>query len=150
MKISREFLDATTGKPLPVPENGPIAFAKGDCVAVRLVLDTEIPGLDQVVVSDLLPAGLEIENPRLATSAQAPEWVRDQMNSASWVMRSDIRDDRLLLFTGTLHSTGPRMYIYLARAVTTGEYVLPAVEAEAMYDPTVRARGVPTKVEVRP
>ena len=150
MKIRREFLDATTGKPIPVPENGPIAFAKGDCVAVRIVLDTEIPGLDQVVVSDLLPAGLEIENPRLATSAQAPQWVRDQMDSASWVMRSDIRDDRLLLFTGTLHSTGPRTYIYLVRAVTTGEYVLPAVAAEAMYDPTVRARAVPTKVEVRP
>ena len=46
----------------------------------------------------------------------------------------DIRDDRMLLFA-TLPRQQEQKFYYALRAVTVGEFVLPPVAAEAMYDP---------------
>jgi uncharacterized protein YfaS (alpha-2-macroglobulin family) len=54
------------------------------------------------------------------------------------VLYRDVRDDRLLLFTGWFPA-GTRSYTYAARAVTAGRFRLPAVTAEAMYDPAMHS-----------
>ena len=145
LAVARTFLDAQTGKPLEPGKDGAWEFAAGDLVAVQLEVRALDGFLDQVVVSDLLPAGLEIENPALATSEARPGWM-DRSESA-WTATSDIRDDRLLLFSGRFD--GRQSYTYLVRAVSVGEFVLPAPEAEAMYNPAVRARGLPGRVVIK-
>ena len=85
--------------------------------------------LDNVVIADLLPAGFEIENPRLESRAGI-SWIKDGARPNYM----DIRDDRMLLFTN-LSRQQQRKFHYALRAVTMGEFVLPPVSAEAMYDP---------------
>lgn len=106
----------------------------GDLVRVELTVtsDTAYRG---VVVEDLLPAGLEIENARLATTAANRPSERP---AQAW--RSEVRDDRLVTM-GDLSYAGDKQWemrtSYLARAVTPGTYVLPPLRAECMYDITI-------------
>ncbi len=102
---------------------------QGDLVVIRLDVDPMEYVADNVVIVDLLPAGLEIENPALSTSQLVP-WITAKQD---WCLHRDIRDDRLILFTGTVSS--PSQYFYAARVVTPGRFVWPAVRAECMYDP---------------
>jgi uncharacterized protein YfaS (alpha-2-macroglobulin family) len=85
------------------------------------------------VIDDLLPAGLEVENPNLRTS-QNVSWMKKPSYS---LQNLDIRDDRVILFIDSVSGTAD--YYYVARAVTPGEYVYPPVSAECMYDPLVRS-----------
>ena len=52
----------------------------------------------------------------------------------------DIRDDRILVFTDLPPNRWQTIYSLL-RAVTPGRFRLPPVQAEAMYDPALRATG---------
>jgi uncharacterized protein YfaS (alpha-2-macroglobulin family) len=46
----------------------------------------------------------------------------------------DIRDDRILLYTSFTGGKRQQQFFYAVRAVTPGTFVLPPVNAEAMYD----------------
>ena len=144
LTIRREFLDAETGNVIKPHADGSYTFTVGELVAVRLTVATEAK-LENVVVSDLLPACLEIENPALATSQVAPVWI--DREESRWVASRDFRDDRVLVFSGELPESAS--YTYLARIVSVGEFVLPAAAAEAMYQPQFSARGLPGRVVVR-
>lgn len=124
VRVRRTFLKADgTGVADP---NG---FRVGDLYVVRV----EVAGdLRHVAVEDLLPAGLEIENPNLSTSAIL-SWIGAQRTG--WYQSVDLRDDRLLFFTGAIGS-GTWTYYYGVRAVTPGRFALPPVSASAMYDPS--------------
>ncbi len=98
--------------------------------------------MDNVVVEDLLPAGFEVENPRLATSEKI-DGSSDEMIDP---VNIDIRDDRLVLFLDT--KSGTEHYRYIVRAVTKGDFVLPAVKAETMYDPTIFSVNGQGRVQV--
>ena len=89
--------------------------------------------VNNLVVNYLLPAGLEIENPRLEDGATNP--------SGSYGIVNDIRDDRLTLFVDTL--SGERSYGFKMRAVTRGKFTVPQISAYGMYDATVRFTGQP-------
>ena len=110
-----------TGKPL----------TSGDLVRVELTVTSAI-AYRGVVMEDLLPAGLEIENPRLlGNAAGRPLPVANQSQ------RSEVRDDRLITM-GDLRRSDQGKWVltggYLARAVTPGTYALPPLRAECMYD----------------
>ena len=145
MSVTREFLDGETGNVLKPHADGSYTFTVGELVAVRLTVSPHDVHVENVVVSDLLPACLEIENPSLATSQAAPAWLNS--DEAKWVASRDFRDDRVLLFSGVLNDKCT--YTYLARAVSAGEFVLPAPAAEAMYEPQFKARGLSGRVIVR-
>ncbi len=150
LAVYRIFRDARTGEPISLADDNPVlTLAQGDTIAITIVLHPQVDGLDQLVVSDLLPAGLEIENPALATSADLPNWLREEKKNADWLRSRDIRDDRLVLFTGALDHTH-YAHTYLARAVTPGEYVYPAIAAEAMYDPAIVGHSIPIRLVVTP
>ena len=87
--------------------------------------------LDNVIVVDMLPAGFEIENPRLRTSG----FLKFTPASDMALEYQDIRDDRILLFTGGF--SGKVTFSYAVRAVTPGKYTIPNIFAEAMYDPDI-------------
>ncbi len=122
LKVRRTFLD----------RNGNVIssgnFHQNDLVVVRLTLESQYNSdVDNVVITDMLPAGFEIENTRL-TEMPDIKWITD----ASTTDYTDIRDDRILMFTS---ATGrSKNYYYMVRAVSPGEYQLGPVQADAMYN----------------
>lgn len=115
-----------------------------------VVIEGEATGdLDhQALVVDLLPAGLEIENARLddARSARELSWL-PKLSKTEHV---EYRDDR---FVAALDIEGEKREFavaYLARAVTPGDYRLPASHVEDMYKPNFRAWTEPGLLKVLP
>ena len=122
LKIWRVFYDRQGN------QISPDAVRQNSLVVVRLNISSDVDQLENVAITDLLPAGFEIENPRLTettqykfiTSKDQPEYV-------------DIRDDRInyyVNFTGDREKT----FYYLVRAVTRGEFIYAPIVGEAMYD----------------
>lgn len=105
-------------------------FSHGGLVIAEITVKALNWNLENVVVVDMLPAGFEIENARLASRAGIP-WLKQQDFKPDYV---DIRDDRLVFF-GAFPRQRERKFYYALRAVTRGEFNLPPVSAEAMYDP---------------
>lgn len=128
MRIRRRLLDER-GKPLTSPR-----VHSGDLVQVELSI-TSPTALEYIAIDDLLPAGLEIENPRLlTTAAEVAETPKTKGAGNVFVdSRVDMRDDRLVVI-GQLTSPGTGTYTYTARAVTPGKFALPPAHAECMYD----------------
>lgn len=123
LEARRSFLDAT-GKPFDLTK-----LKQGDVVIVDIKLESGLRRKN-VVVADLLPAGLEVENPRLASSDTSDLSEGDMISP----QKIDIRDDRVLIFTDF---SDREHYRYVARAVTPGRFKLPALSAESMYDPSI-------------
>jgi hypothetical protein len=97
--------------------------------------------VENVVVSDLLPASLEIENPRL-TEQPPIRWI----TNAGVLDYAEARDDRMLFYL-TAQTTTKRYY-YLARAVSSGSFTAGPASAEAMYDASLFARTNRQKLTV--
>lgn len=83
--------------------------------------------VENVAITDILPAGLEIENPRL-TNVPGVNWIKNR----SHPQYMDIRDDRITYFVTS--SGVERNYYYMARAVTPGHFQMGPVGADAMYN----------------
>jgi hypothetical protein len=117
---------------------GDLAF-----VVVELVNDTS-EQVTNVALVDRLPAGFEIENPRLgrdqAFAGIDPDtlWESDHL---------DVRDDRLEVF-GALPPRVTQRVVYAVRATSAGSFGWPATNAEAMYNPRVWARGAAGSLRV--
>jgi len=106
-------------------------FPHGDLVIAEITVKSLNWNLENVVVVDMLPAGFEIENARLASRVGIP-WLKTGNFKPDYV---DIRDDRLIFF-GAFPRQRERKFHYALRAVTRGEFTLPPISAEAMYDPS--------------
>ena len=116
------------------PVEGPFVLGRAYVVALKFRSSYT---LRNVIVTDLLPGGLEIENGRLASRL-------DRSSESEEGLRADhveMRDDRLLLFlTVPPHKPkNPCEYCYVVRAIAAGEFVQPACTAECMYEPEDRA-----------
>ena len=109
-------------------------FAHGELLIAEVNVKALTANLENVVVVDMLPTGFEIENPRLESRAGIP-WLKAQDFKPDYI---DIRDDRLIFF-GTFPRQRERKFYYALRAVTQGEFTLPPIVAEAMYDTTKSA-----------
>ena len=79
------------------------------------------------MITDLLPAGFEIENPR-TKEIPGMDWIKD----ASSPEALDIRDDRIHFFVDL--NEKKQTYYYAVRAVTPGIFKLGPVNADAMYN----------------
>jgi hypothetical protein len=125
-------------------------------IVVLKVEATEKGG--RVLLVDRLPAGLEIENPRLIESADT--------KSLSWLSttarpeHNEFRDDRFVAafnFFGRTDGDGDSSnpvagatVAYMVRAVTPGSFVHPAATVEDMYKPDRFARGATGRLTVTP
>lgn len=113
------------------------------------VISGEAQGGDkrQALVVDLLPAGLEIENARLAHNASTADfaWLPDLTET----LHTEIRDDRFVAALD-IESGAARKFTlaYLLRAVTPGAYQQPAVFVEDMYQPWQFGRGAMGRVNI--
>ncbi|MEM7244259.1 MAG: MG2 domain-containing protein [Acidobacteriota bacterium] len=133
LKVERVFLDGA-GEPVSF-EDG--EHSLGDLVNVQLTItNTTEQRLANLALVDRLPAGWEIENPRLGRGGSL-DWID---GDALWnADHLDLRDDRLAVF-GHLNPKESKRVVYTVRAVTAGRFTIPPVEVEAMYDPGVWAR----------
>ena len=119
MEVTRTYLDA---------EGNPVTSVhQGDVITVSVTARAYGGVLNDVAIVDLLPGGFEME-------LAAPVHTGDAADA-----RADRREDRMIFFAslGTELST----FTYAVRAVNRGVYALPAVQAEAMYDRSVRAHA---------
>lgn len=122
LKVRKSFFNRF-GQPVSIRD-----IKQGDLIAVKLtVQNLEQANVENVVVTDMLPAGFEIENPRIG-EVQEMSWVKDESQPDYF----DVRDDRINFFTTV--SWNPRSFYYLVRAVSPGNYTMGPVSADAMYN----------------
>jgi alpha-2-macroglobulin len=121
LKVRRQFYDRF-GK--PISGN---TFRQNDLVVVKITVEKSYSdNIDNVVLTDLLPACFEIENPRVK-ELPGMDWVKD----ASTPQALDIRDDRIHFFTNVW---GKENYYYAVRVVAPGNFKMGPVSADAMYN----------------
>jgi alpha-2-macroglobulin len=115
--------------------------------AVVLKITEPLPQFARVIVADYLPAGFEIDNPRLVSSGDTGklDWIEE----AAEPVHTEFRDDR---FTAAFErkSGDPAVFTvaYVVRAVSPGRYVLPQAYVEDMYRPDRFGRTGTGTVEV--
>lgn len=109
-------------------------FKQNDLVLVELAIQgLTSTYVENVVISDILPAGFEIENPRITTLPPGMSWPHNRSNP----QYQDIRDDRINLFvnvSGKSNYSKVAYYYYLVRAVSRGTFQMGPVGADAMYN----------------
>ena len=130
IRVSRMFRESGEGASITG------SFNHGNSYLATITIECS-QDVNNVVVADLLPAGFEIENPRIDEDALLALKIPHQSARASYV---DVRDDRLVLAFDRLDQ-GTHRFHYVVRAVTPGEFQHPGVVAECMYDASVRANS---------
>lgn len=108
----------------------------GDLVLVELQIDAE-RRYRNLLVADLLPAGLELENQNLDNAVKIDDIRVDDQALRYWWQQepatySQYLDDRFMASMDISSYRTRRLY-YLARAVTPGTYTVPPPYAEDMY-----------------
>jgi uncharacterized protein YfaS (alpha-2-macroglobulin family) len=116
-------------------------------LAVVLRITEAQPQFGRLVVADYLPAGFEIDNPRLVSSGDTGtlSWLTNAVEPVD----SQFRDDR---FTAAFlrKRDDPAVFTvaYVVRAVAPGKYVRPQASVEDMYWPDRFGRTATESVEV--
>lgn len=115
---------------------------QGELLVARITVTQNQGRMENLAVVDMLPAGFEIENPRLGKDASFP-WTDDAVTPEYM----DIRDDRIIFFLNFSRSGNYSVY-YAVRAVTCGDFVLPSIKGECMYDPEISSYSSSGRVRV--
>ena len=132
--MSREYL-RTDGTPVDMAN-----LVRGELLHVKLTIASDAErALSDLVVEDLFAGAFEPVHREIA-----------QPGRADWVMRSDARDDRMLVFSKKfkLEANGKVEFYYPVRVVSAGDFILPGSRVEAMYAPTLRAQTPPTRIRI--
>lgn len=145
LRIARRYL-TVAGEPADLA-----SLVRGDVLVVELALSSsEARTFNDLVVQDLFPAAFEPERGGLDRGLHP--WVYRDGNGADWVMRSDARDDRMLVFSKRFAvKAGQSVHFrYPVRVVSVGSFTLPGPTVEAMYAPEIRACAAPAVLKVAP
>ncbi len=134
-QVRREFFNRNGGA---VNLN---SIKQNDLIIIKLTLNSSVNNIENVAISDLLPAGFEIENPRMTdnthyqfiTNATTPEYM-------------DIRDNRINFYLNL--NSRQAIFYYMVRAVTPGTFSYAPVIAEAMYDANYYSASGQMKIKV--
>jgi uncharacterized protein YfaS (alpha-2-macroglobulin family) len=138
MSISRSLF-TPDGKPVG---NRPLKV--GELLIAHLRVDSSKTVEDGMVV-DLLPAGLEIENLNISKGETLADMkidnitIGDAMDNRN-IKHQEYRDDRYVAAI-RLSGYGTTHLFYLVRVVSPGTYVVPPPYVEDMYRPDLRAIG---------
>jgi alpha-2-macroglobulin len=140
-KIERTYY-TLDGKPAD-----PTKAKQNDRFAVVLKITEPQPQFGRIIVADYLPAGFEIDNPRLVSSGDTGTlaWITD----AQEPVNAEFRDDR---FSAAFErkSGDPSVFTvaYVVRVVSPGRYVHPQAYVEDMYRPDRFGRTATGTIEV--
>ncbi|GGG01081.1 membrane protein [Rhizobium wenxiniae] len=100
----------------------------------------------RIIVTDLLPAGFEIDNPSIVNSANLSnfDWI-EEVQAA----HTEFRNDRFVAAFDRVQGDNRQITLaYVVRAVTPGVYDHPAAQVDDMYRPQFSARTAMGKMEV--
>ncbi len=100
----------------------------------------------RILVTDLLPAGFEIDNPSIVNSANLSnfDWIEDVQAA-----HTEFRNDRFVAAFDRSQGDNRQITLaYVVRAVTPGVYAHPAAQVEDMYRPQFAARTATAFMEV--
>jgi uncharacterized protein YfaS (alpha-2-macroglobulin family) len=140
-KIERKYY-TLAGKPAD-----PSKAKQNERFAVVLKITEPQPQFGRIVVADYLPAGFEIDNPRLVSSGDTGTlaWIED----AQEPVFSEFRDDHFgAAFDRKSGDPSVFAVAYVVRAVSPGRYVHPQAYVEDMYRPDRFGRTATGTVEV--
>ena len=144
LAITRTYYKAN-GQPADLGQ-----VARGDLLVVELKLRSSVArDYNDLVIEDLFPGAFEPVQGGLHLNSLG--WIPEKDRFDHWVMRSDARDDRMLVFSKKFHLEANEevVHCYQVRVVSAGAYALPGVAAEAMYQPELRARTGAGRLVVR-
>ncbi len=126
----------------------PGSLARGTTFWGHIRVESAIEaGIEEVALTQLVPAGWEIENTRLSSEVR-PDWMKGWRLNAEEYM--DIRDDRIDWFFDLPRHGRPLDFAVKLNAVTQGTFILPPTQVEAMYNRDYRARKAGGTVVVGP
>lgn len=142
LTLSRQFKDGK-GRPANLKN-----IRAGDLLVVVLEGRAERPMTGPLLLIDPLPAGLVVENVRLAGSAQLGDlsWL-GTLSEAALV---EFRDDRFVAALDGMPESGNFRLVYLARAVTQGNFTLPSARLDDLIDGSRFARTAAGSLTVLP
>ncbi|HCN04521.1 MAG TPA: alpha-2-macroglobulin, partial [Bacteroidetes bacterium] len=127
LKVRRQWL-TRDGKPLT---SGTVR--QNDIIIVKVtVMSTDRVPVRNVVISDVLPGGCELENPRLGAMDNT-KFASDGAIATYY----DYRDDRMNFFVNA--DTKEVVYYYTIRAVNRGKFAYGPIGADAMYDAAIHS-----------
>ena len=115
----------------------------GEMLLVRLKARSS-QVIEDAMIVDHIPAGLEVENLNLSQGPQAGEFTVENVNLASAmanerIKHREFRDDR---FVAAVRLDSNPMYLfYMLRVVTPGRFAVPGTFGEDMYRPGIRGHG---------
>ena len=133
------------------------SWARGDAgpvsdydLMVVVLTGRATSGLDhQALITDLLPAGFEAEIASLASARQTGDY--SWLPALTTPLYAEYRDDRFVAAFDVYDESNDSRdftFAYLVRAVTPGEYKVPAPSIVDMYKPNYRGRGVAGKTHI--
>jgi uncharacterized protein YfaS (alpha-2-macroglobulin family) len=140
-RIERKYY-SLAGKPAD-----PVKARQNDRFVVVLTMTEPQPQFGRIIVADFLPAGFEIDNPRLVSSGETGTlaWITDAREPVS----AEFRDNR---FSAAFErkSGDPSVFAvaYVVRAVSPGRYVHPQAYVEDMYRPDRFGRTASGAIEI--
>jgi uncharacterized protein YfaS (alpha-2-macroglobulin family) len=140
-KIERQYFT------LDGEESDPSKAKQNQRFVVVLRITEPDPQFGRVIVADYLPAGFEIDNPRLVSSGETGtlSWITDAKEPAF----SEFRDERFsAAFERRPKDPVVFSVAYVVRAVSPGKYVLPQAYVEDMYRPDRYGRTGTGSIEV--
>lgn len=127
VRVRRQFY-SRTGSPLTGN-----AFRQNELIVVALTVENMYKSaVENMVLTDLLPAGFEIENPRIR-EVPGMSWITQPSQPTAL----DIRDDRIHIFFDLKQSK--QTFYYAVRAVSPGVFRMGPVSVEAMYDGAIHS-----------
>ena len=139
---------------------GASTLAQNERFVVVLKVEAKDAG-GRILLVDRLPAGFEIENPRIVDSGDVKEL--DWLKTTRTPEHTEFRDDRFVAAFDFFGNEGRRRgdddgdnqkaantatVAYLVRAVTPGSFVHPAATVEDMYRPDRHARTASGRLTV--
>jgi hypothetical protein len=149
--VERAYEGVDDPKDVTKDASGTWHIKAGARVRVRLSMVNENRRY-QVALVDPLPAGLETMNPALAVTGPIPSDPKDQQARGAywwwygpWYDHQNLRDERTEAFASELWE-GVHSYVYVARATTPGNFIVPPPKAEEMYMPETFGRGASDRV----
>jgi len=128
IEVYREIVDASGSAATVVRLGEPLTIR----LKIRSLRNAPVTN---VAIVDLLPGGFEIVGSSLhpGTGSQGCDYV-------------EVREDRAVFFTSIWQNV--RCITYQIKPCNRGEFVVPPVFAESMYDRSIKARGLPGRIRV--
>jgi alpha-2-macroglobulin len=148
LTISRRLV-SMTGTPLD------ISTLRQNARVIVVIEGVKVDGaVGETLITDLLPAGLEIES-ILGGEAASGSDETAATGAMPWLGRltpmrfADARDDRFVAAMDLNDTSGESFRVaYIARAITPGRYTHPGTYIEDMYQPQYLARATAGKLTV--